>query len=1275
MSMNNEINRIKQNRPKQILTMLLSFVLILSFVTTPVLTSPKNALANDLDDTSISSDEAQPQSKSSITGLEDVSADWANFRNSDYNMAITNADTPTSSSNANLLWAKKLTGTSMWVQPNTPIIVDNCLITTASTTIYKIDLATGDTVLSASMVRATDWGYTPMTYAEGMIFVPIKGGVQAFNAKTLESLWVYTYDASAQSLSPITYSDGCIYTGWWHSETRNADYACIDIKDDDTNSSTEAKTALWIKSVAGGLYWAGSFVVGDCVVFGTDNATSDNTGTAHVYSLNKKTGSVVSDIEIASMGDIRSSMAYDSANNRIYFTTKGAYVCRLDINSQTGSLSNLTTKKLVDSSGTTLSSTSTPVVYGSRVFVGAGNPALGGSGNKSDAFFILNADTLNTIDSIELEGECKSSPLLSTAHINEGYLYFYITYNKTPGGIEVVKVPASDQSRELAEIETLYDASGYEQYCICSPICANDGTIYYRNDSGYMFAIGTIAKAPAITTDLNATQDAFVNESSTLSIEAEAQDSSSITYQWYSSTDNANFSAIDGATSSSYTYVPTQTGSTWFYCVATATKGTGQNKTTAQTTSSICEVTTDAYVDVEFTNSTYATSAGAIWTGTKNARVSLSDLNSGENTAKDFISKAASLAGITNCECTNSAVVSVGNIKTGDKGASSKWAVLINDWQTTEGINQYSLGDGVLESGSKICVSYTVDGGSDIGVLNGTNKLLSSLEIEGSTLSPAFDKDTKSYTAVIDSNTLVSKVKATPADKAFMIKLAAQEQASSTSNTTYSNGTSIPMFDGQTISVTCGDPSWPTTSQSGQSTPAQTYTINIKTASPSLKLLGVEFASVNTGKIHASEVETKQITIENTGNTQISNLSISKDISDAFEVANLKVTTLLPGEKTTLDISTKQDTPANKNLNTAEAIPYTGSVTISGADSYGNAVSQTSDFWVAVGGIDWSRLSGGTRYETSAAIVEEGFSATGKTVIVASGENFPDALCASGLAGALDEDGSGIPLILTDCTQLRDSAKTELNRLKPSKVIIIGGEAAISNDVQIQIKNLLGCSIDRIAGTNRLDTSRKIYEYGKTNGTWTDTAIVVSGDNFPDALSMSPYAYASKSPIFLASGGNIPSETSEIIKGSQFCNVLIAGGSAVVSKDAESSSQIGDNKKLTRLYGDNRDDTSICIAKWATGSLDSGEVSPSVTLNYNNMALACAGNFPDALAGAFLCGKNKSVVVLINNSEYGANKTATQLMSPNKAFINTTYVLGGDFVIGDNTLQTLKDLL
>lgn len=104
-----------------------------------------------------------------------VGSDWKNFRNSDVNMGITNAPTPIVKDKVNLKWKAKL-GTGWAASPSIQIIVDDALVTIVGTTIYKLDLQTGEVLAKGTLVDSTSYGYTPMTYADGMIFCPLSGG-------------------------------------------------------------------------------------------------------------------------------------------------------------------------------------------------------------------------------------------------------------------------------------------------------------------------------------------------------------------------------------------------------------------------------------------------------------------------------------------------------------------------------------------------------------------------------------------------------------------------------------------------------------------------------------------------------------------------------------------------------------------------------------------------------------------------------------------------------------------------------------------------------------------------------------------------------------------------------------------------------------------------------------------------------------------------------------------------------------------------------------------
>ena len=483
----------------------------------------------------------------------DVDAYWYNFRNSENNMAIVDVKTPIVPDATRLIWANKL-GTGYTNAPSPQLIVDNALVVTAGTVIYKLDLKTGEILAQGDMTAATNWSYTPMTYAEGMIFVPISRGIQAFDAKTLESLWVYTDAPGMQALSPILYSDGYLYTGFWQSETAKANYVCVSVTDEDPTQTTEAKEATWTDSHTGGFYWAGGVAVGDFIVVGCDDGTSGYEGNSILRAYAKGNGQLgagqlVGMLGLTGMGDQRSSIAWDATRNRVYFTTKNGFIASAAFNAATGQLSDLKKAKI----GTQCSGT--PIVYDDVVYVGTGEGDGGGG-----SFVACDADTMEILYSKALRGYPQASFLLSTAYKDKGYLCFYATYNTTPGGLQLITVPAtkpvSDTASNVRVID-IYNAEGYSQQCICSPIAGPDGTIYYKNDSGAVLAVRTNT-APELADSANAVADAAVEAGTAYTLDLSTlftdADGDSLTY----------LVAIDGAQAvsadKSYSFTPDTAG-------------------------------------------------------------------------------------------------------------------------------------------------------------------------------------------------------------------------------------------------------------------------------------------------------------------------------------------------------------------------------------------------------------------------------------------------------------------------------------------------------------------------------------------------------------------------------------------------------------------------------------------------------------------------------------------------------------------------------------------
>lgn len=401
----------------------------------------------------------------------DSDSQWANFRNSDVNMAISSAKTPTDADHATLKWASKL-GSDWTMTPGAPIIVGNYLVTMAGATINMLSLDDGSVAKTAKLQASSGYGLTPPTYADGLIIAPLtKGTIEAFDASALESKWVYTDALGGQSLSPALYADGKIYVGFWNNEDEDANFVCLDAKTGECD---------WSYTVKGGFYYAGAVAVGDYILVGTDDGAKGSAGDSALLAFKKsyvenEEIKPVSSAALTACGDVRSSLAY--SDGRVYFTSKGGFLCSAAVDKTNGTISD------VKSVSFGAQSTSTPIVYGDYIYFGAGNGF-----SDPGMFIIADKNTLEVVNTVQLKGYAQCSMLLSTAYVeNDGYLYFYSTYNTTPGGVSLIKVKADDVSK--TELVELYDAAGYENYCICSVICDEDGNLYYKNDSGNVFCL------------------------------------------------------------------------------------------------------------------------------------------------------------------------------------------------------------------------------------------------------------------------------------------------------------------------------------------------------------------------------------------------------------------------------------------------------------------------------------------------------------------------------------------------------------------------------------------------------------------------------------------------------------------------------------------------------------------------------------------------------------------------------------------------------------------
>lgn len=315
------------------------------------------------------------------------------------------------------------------------------------------------------------------------------------------------------------------------------------------------------------------------------------------------------------------------------------------------------------------------------------------------------------------------------------------------------------------------------------------------------------------------------------------------------------------------------------------------------------------------------------------------------------------------------------------------------------------------------------------------------------------------------------------------------------------------------------------------------------------------------------------------------------------------------------------------------------------------------------------RLSGNDRYDTMGEIVEEAYpNNSSGTVIVASGDNFPDALASSGLSGLADA-----PVILTNSYRLSARADGQISRLNPNKVVVIGGKSAVSDGVINQIEKRVApnAEIVRISGATRRDTANEIFAQANKKvaaANWGgETAIIATGENFTDALSISAYAQQNKYPVFLSGNNGLDASTIKDIKGYGFTNIVIAGGSAAVPNSVigQLKSAGVSESNIVRLGGATRYQTSLSIAKYAQAS---GTLKPATPV------FATGENFPDALAGGVLAGV-KGVPLVLVSPETSVNHDALNWINSTKSFENTAYVLGGTDAVSETVSGDISSML
>lgn len=255
--------------------------------------------------------------------------------------------------------------------------------------------------------------------------------------------------------------------------------------------------------------------------------------------------------------------------------------------------------------------------------------------------------------------------------------------------------------------------------------------------------------------------------------------------------------------------------------------------------------------------------------------------------------------------------------------------------------------------------------------------------------------------------------------------------------------------------------------------------------------------------------------------------------------------------------------------------------------------------------LEMSRVTGADRFSTSVEIAQQVFGtddvpAAGIPVVyLANGLNYPDAL---GAGPAAIHNGGVV--LLTYPWSLPETVKAELERLRPQRIVVVGGEPSVSSSVVAVLEGLdFDPSVGRIKGADRFATSRAIAR--DTYPAGADVAFIATGTNYPDALAAGPPAGMLGAPIILVNGkaDTLDQATLTLLEQLGVDEIYVIGGDPSVSYGifTQLQSDFGATN-VTRLTGRDRFETALQIA---IRFYDKAEIA----------YLATGLNFPDALAG------------------------------------------------------------
>jgi putative cell wall-binding protein len=289
------------------------------------------------------------------------------------------------------------------------------------------------------------------------------------------------------------------------------------------------------------------------------------------------------------------------------------------------------------------------------------------------------------------------------------------------------------------------------------------------------------------------------------------------------------------------------------------------------------------------------------------------------------------------------------------------------------------------------------------------------------------------------------------------------------------------------------------------------------------------------------------------------------------------------------------------------------------------------------------RIAGTDRVATAAALSAAAFDPGVDVVYVATASSFADALAAGPLA-ALD----GAPILLVERDSIPAATATELDRLDPGRIVVLGGTAAVSDAVKTALGAHTDGTVTRLAGANRYATAAAISRAGFAGGV--PVVYLATGESFADALSGGAAAALRGAPLLLTTSSSLSLEAGVELLRLVPDEIVVLGGTAAVSNAVLDAIEAVTGTEPDRIAGADR---------YATAAAVSAATFPASTTE----AFVTTGDrYPDALAAVPAAARRRAPVLLVSRTSLPPS-AATELA---RLTTQTITVVGGTGAVSRN---------